>query len=310
MMKKIKLTESELIELISQVISEQYSGGIIKQGDEPCEIWCERKYATRGSRGDVVKMIQHLLARGCGDYGPYNPEKMGGGMNEGCAENWTNCDGKYEKETKKAVEHLQENLQLKIDGKVGIDTLTALCGICYGTGSPKDSAEYILCDKECDCKQQQGTDDGGDSIEIDGDDWFIDIDIPAESGNDCDRIKACLKYVIGLGDVNRWKMFVDCMRIKDNPGTKKPDWFKDGCMKWVPYDWEKGGLVICISGQGNSYGPYYDEGGGVLVFPDGDPIYYENLEISETRAKELGIKGGGDIAVSASECCGNRKWKA
>ena len=82
------------------LILEQYSGGKIQEGDVPCDIWCKIKVAKRGSRGDVVKMIQHLLARGCGDYGPYNPQKMGGGMNEGCVENWTNCDGKFEKETK------------------------------------------------------------------------------------------------------------------------------------------------------------------------------------------------------------------
>ena len=81
------------------LIIEAYGGGIIKEGDVPCDIWCERKYAKRGSRGDVVKMIQHLLARGCGEMGPYNPTKQGGGMNEGCVENWTNCDGKFEKET-------------------------------------------------------------------------------------------------------------------------------------------------------------------------------------------------------------------
>ena len=58
-MKKIKLTESQLTEIIAQVISEQsYSGGIIKEGDIPCEIWCKRKSAQKGSRGDVVKMIQ------------------------------------------------------------------------------------------------------------------------------------------------------------------------------------------------------------------------------------------------------------
>ena len=106
-MKKIRLNESQLSQIISQIITEQsYSGGIIQKGDIPCDIWCERKYAKRGSRGDVVKMIQHLLARGCGDYGPYNVENIGGGMNEGCAENWTNCDGKFGKETKKAVEKL------------------------------------------------------------------------------------------------------------------------------------------------------------------------------------------------------------
>ena len=230
-------------------------------------------------------------------------------MNEGCAENWTNCDGKYEKETKKAVEHLQENLQLKTDGKVGFDTLTALCGIC---DTPVTGQNGILCDQQCKC-DQQGTDTpGGEDIIgiIDGDDWFIDIDIPTEYGNDCDRIKACLKYVIGLGDVDRWGMFVDCMRIKDNPGTKIPDWFNDDCMKWIPYDWEKGGVVICISGQGNSSGPYYSNGKGILVAPDDELFeYYKNLKMSETEARKLGIKGV-DATIVASECCTKRRWKA
>jgi len=309
-MKKIKLTEADLTQIIERVLNEQQYSGIIKRGDEACEIWCKRKYAKRGSRGDVVKMIQHLLARGCGDYGPYNPEKMGGGMNEGCAENWRNCDGKFEKETKKAVEEYQGDYSgLVVDGNVGINTLTALCELCYKpTIFPDD---FTLCD-DCKCDDPQANDSPGgqEIIDIDGDDWFIDIDIPAESGNDCDRIKGCLKYVIGLGDVDRWEMFVDCMRIKDNPGTQLPNWFQDSCMKWVPYDWEKGGLVICVSGQGNSQGPYYSNGQGVLVFPDGEAVeYHKNLKISANQAKKLGIKGGGNIAVAASECCTKRKWK-
>ena len=44
-MKKIKLTESQLTDIISKVISEQYSGGKIKEGDVPCDIWCKRKVA-------------------------------------------------------------------------------------------------------------------------------------------------------------------------------------------------------------------------------------------------------------------------
>ena len=296
------------------LIIEAYGGGIIKEGDVPCDIWCKIKVAMKGSRGDVVKMIQHLLARGCGDqYGPYNPEKMGGGMNEGCAENWTNCDGKFEKETKKAVEEFQGDFSgLKVDGKVGYNTISVLCKYCNYEGAPTG---FNLCHDCKDCEKQQQNiqidDIGGDDIldvVDDGDDWFIDIDIPAEYGKDCDKIKACLQYVSSLQQTtkSKWSEFINCM----NAGTNKPDWFNSSCMKWIPYDWEKGGLVICISGQGNSYGPYYDEGGGVLVFPDGDPIYYENLEISETRAKELGIKGGGDIAVAASECCTKRRWKA
>ena len=53
-------------------------------------------------------MIQHYLAKGGGlgkkTYGPYNQKKEGGGMIEGCAKNWKNCDGLFQSETKKAVE--------------------------------------------------------------------------------------------------------------------------------------------------------------------------------------------------------------
>jgi hypothetical protein len=222
--KKIKLTESQLTDIISKVLSEQSYGGIIKEGDVPCDIWCKRKYAKIGSRGDVVKMIQHLLAKGCGDYGPYNQDNMGGGMNEGCVENWTNCDGKFGDETKKAVEHLQENLRLEIDGAVGFDTLTALCGICYGTASNRESAEYILCDKQCKCDQQEdniidGIDDIIDHIDCDGDcdsEWIIDnwpiyIDgIDGRYTDNCDRIKACLHYASRQQGEN-WYYFKNCM---------------------------------------------------------------------------------------------------
>jgi len=219
-MKKIKLTEAQLTDIIKQVITEQsYGGGIIQEGDVPCDIWCEIKYAARRSRGDVVKMIQHLLARGCGDYGPYNPDNMGGGMNKGCAENWENCDGKYEKETKQAVEEFQREYQLDIDGKVGIDTLTALCSICYGPVSPKDSAAYILCQK-CPCLQEEdiiidGIDDVIDNIDCDGDgecdfdDWCEDV-CDGDHWNDCERIKACLYYA-SRKDGEHWHYFIRCM---------------------------------------------------------------------------------------------------
>ena len=54
---------------IMGVITEDQHSSIrrIQVGDVPCDIWCEIKVAEEGSRGDVVKMIQHVLARGCGE---------------------------------------------------------------------------------------------------------------------------------------------------------------------------------------------------------------------------------------------------
>ena len=225
-MEKIKLTEAQLLDIISQVIFEQYSGGIIKEGDVPCDIWCKRKVAMRRSRGDVVKMIQHLLARGCGEMGPYNPEKEGGGMNKGCAENWKNCDGKFEKETKQAVEEFQEEAaQLSVDGKVGWNTLNSLCGYCYGPATPKDSAAYILCKKDCDCEEEEditlidGIDDVIDNINCDGEcdsEWIIDNwynQIDGVDSDNCERIKACLYYA-SRKDSRHWEFFTNCMRGK------------------------------------------------------------------------------------------------
>ena len=214
-MKKIKLTESQLTDIISKVISEQYSGGKIKEGDVPCDIWCNRKTAKLGSRGDVVKMIQNVLAGGCGEYGPYNSEKLGGGLNDGCAENWTNCDGKFGPETEKAVEEFQGEggLTLTVDGKVGFNTLSALCKMCYGTGSPKDSAEYILCQKQCQCDDQSsdGIQDVLDKIgDVDIDDWGDVFEGDGDHWNNCERIKACLYYT-SRKDGEYWYNFLECM---------------------------------------------------------------------------------------------------
>tara|TARA_R110000824_G_scaffold114733_4_gene265433 strand:+ start:623 stop:1414 length:792 start_codon:yes stop_codon:yes gene_type:complete len=80
---------------------------------------------------------------------------------------------------------------------------------------------------------------------VEGDDWFIDIDISPEYGNDCDRIKACLKYTVSLEQnfVNkgRWFEFIDCMKGKDNNTEGKGC---EGCPAWVnagPYIQPPGG---------------------------------------------------------------------
>ena len=84
-----------------------------------------------------------------------------------------------------------------------------------------------------------------DIISDDGDDWFIDVDISPEYGNDCNRIKACLKYAASLEQnfVNkgRWFEFIDCMKGKESKTEIKGC---DGCPEWVnagpyiqnPYD--------------------------------------------------------------------------
>ncbi len=163
-------------------------------------------------------MIQNLLSSGCGDIGPYNAEKLGGGINEGCIENWTDCDGKFGPETEKAVKEFQEDVgKLEVDGKVGWNTLNSLCGYCYGSGSFKDSAAYSLCQKECDC-EQQGTDGIQDVIDnigdVDIDDWSeVIVESEGDNWNNCERIKACLYYT-SRKNKEYWHDFLECMAGK------------------------------------------------------------------------------------------------
>jgi len=224
-MKKIKLTEAQLTEIISQVISEQYSGGIIMEGDVPCDIWCMRKSAQEGSRGKVVKMIQQLLSTdgALGDYF-YGYDNVG--VNDGCGANWENCDGKYGPQTKKTIEKFQEEYGqgLDVDGKVGHDTLTALCDAInqeWMDMHGKDWVGFTLCDQQCQCTE--GTDSPGDGIDdviniigddVDLDDWW---DLDGQEKN-CDRIKACLHYTIQVSPGPQWTNFINCMRGKFGTG--------------------------------------------------------------------------------------------
>jgi len=201
------------------IITEQYSG-IIKRGDVSCDIWCKRKSAQEGSRGKVVKMIQQLLSTdgGLGDYF-YGYDKVG--INDGCAYDWENCDGKYGPETKKTIEKFQKEYGqgLDVDGKVGYDTLTALCGSIdqeWMTIHGKDWVGFTLCDQQCQCTK--GTDSPGDGIQdvidnigdVDIDDWSDLLEGDGDHWNNCERIKACLYYT-SRKNGEYWYYFLECM---------------------------------------------------------------------------------------------------
>ena len=201
------------------IITEQYSG-IIKRGDVSCDIWCKRKSAQEGSRGKVVKMIQQILSTdgGLGDYF-YGYDNVG--INDGCAYDWENCDGKYGPETKKTIEKFQKEYGqgLDVDGKVGYDTLTALCDSIdqeWMSIHGKDWVGFTLCDQQCQCTK--GTDRPGDGIQdvidnigdVDIDDWSDLLEVDGDHWNNCERIKACLYYT-SRKNGEYWYDFLECM---------------------------------------------------------------------------------------------------
>jgi len=105
--------------------------------------------------------------------------------------------------------------------------------VCQETRQPGDLVSYKTY-KEC-ISSCSGVGDG-DGDGNDGDNWYIDIGISPEYGDDCDRIKACLKYASSLEQnfVNkgRWLEFVDCMRgehTDDDAGCEGcPDYVQGG----------------------------------------------------------------------------------
>ncbi len=151
MKKKIKLTESDLENIIKRVLNEQSSQSPL------CPIQCKTKVLGKGNAGEDVKLIQNALAK-CG----FNKEKFGGGMKVGCDKDHTKCDGKFNTETAKAVREFQKVAKITIDGLVGPKTLANLMGL----NSTKDMGMKILnndsnigskCLKpiKCDCKKKE-----------------------------------------------------------------------------------------------------------------------------------------------------------
>jgi hypothetical protein len=226
----INLTESDIKKLDVFLLTEKVSS-IIQQGDTWCDIICKRKIVSVGSNGDIVKHIQHALAKGCGDYGPYNPTKGGGGMSESCSQSWDDCDGKFRKETKKAVEEFQKDANtyhkkgLKVDGIVGANTLKAMCSIGADSNNelkiefscfdlPKDACSQCNCNEDKKQLQPKKYDPGqwAPGEQGFGDGWFDKVD--------CKTIKACInkiqKYSKEHGS-NKWNNLLKCI------GYKKPD---------------------------------------------------------------------------------------
>tara|TARA_B100000963_G_scaffold2248_1_gene1797 strand:+ start:2514 stop:3368 length:855 start_codon:yes stop_codon:yes gene_type:complete len=210
--------------------------GRIENGDtDTCLIKCNIRHAKYGSNGEIVKKIQHLL----GNNG-FNEGAQGGGIKKGCIEEWPVCDGKFRRETKKAVEEFQRAHKLSIDGIVGPKTLDKMCEVLKFTISlSKDD----FCPFQCKCDDIDDENPGkdvpidGPGVPITGDEDIpklgeIDVDIRDEQ---CGDIFMCIKKINTssqtIGD--RWKAFMECIkRIKGLPPIKD-DYGCDGCPKYV-----------------------------------------------------------------------------
>lgn len=192
--KKLELRliqERDMNSLIESALNEaRYD--LIQQGDDLCDILCGRKVAAYGSNGDVVKQIQSALAK-CG----HNVENEGGGINQGCKDDYKNCDGKFRKETKKAVESFQKGFSgLVVDGVVGPETLKVLGEKCIQLPN-------------CDCENQIEKD------VIQTDEWWLKIGIDNPNYGDCKYINACIAQALN-NTANRfsWEDFLSCMKSK------------------------------------------------------------------------------------------------
>ena len=213
-LEKRILSEKNVDSLIKSVLKEAYLP-LIQEGDDLCDILCGIKQAKFGSNGDAVKMIQSALAK-CG----HNVEKQGGGIIEGCKDDYTKCDGKFRLETKKAVEDFQDKNQKTKDGSVGQETLKALInGKC-------------LENPNCDCTKvtQQDTPKDGDTQFADTEMWWTLIGKKNDTYGDCKKINACLYSTLTSSPVFNWDNFVKCMETKiDTPIPVLRDEKKIGC---------------------------------------------------------------------------------
>jgi hypothetical protein len=198
-LEKRVISDNEMSRFIKKALKESLLPNI-QEGDELCDILCYKKQAKFGSNGEVVKLIQNALVK-CG----FNAEHQGGGMIQGCKDDYTKCDGKFREETKKATEEFQKDNNLVVDGSVGFETLKKL--------------EEKGCIKLPDCKCNELK---IDKTEKENKEWWKLIGKDDPKFGDCNKINACIYKTLKNNPVFSWDKFLDCMDenvIKDKPKT-------------------------------------------------------------------------------------------
>jgi hypothetical protein len=207
-LEKRVISDNEMSRFIKNAIKESVLP-IIQEGDELCDILCNRKQAKFGSNGEVVKLIQNALVK-CG----HNAEKQGGGMVQGCKDDYRKCDGKFREETKRATEEFQRATGLEDDGAVGVITLKKLGEKCLTL--PKCECDELKTDEKDKTNQE----------------WWKLIGKDDPKFGDCSKINACIYQTLKNNPVFIWDKFLSCMggEVIDNKPTpndcsKCPDTF-------------------------------------------------------------------------------------
>lgn len=206
-MKKrvFRLTESQIQRLSKRFLVESVMGSVTYQ-DTLCVIICKEKVAKYGSKGDVVKMIQHLLY-----VNQFNTKYAGGGMKgDFCYKDYKECDGLFKNQTETAVEEFQKYAGIKVDGVVGYETWKAMCSKLQFTDSVVKDKFCLYC--PCDDNYQDDQDD------------FQDIDTynPGKEIDDidCEKLKGCVKKYIYGSPVPDFTGFFKC--IEGNAKKREP----------------------------------------------------------------------------------------
>ena len=206
MKKRIfRLTESQTDRLSKKFLNESY--GLITYQDTICEIVCKEKVAKYGSKGDVVKMIQHIL-----NVNQFNVKYAGGGMNgDFCYKDYKECDGLFQIQTQTAVKQFQKKYGLMVDGVVGFDTWEAMCRELTFTESVPQDKFCTQC--PCDDNGQNDFNDKDDFNPIKGDERY-DMDW------DCEALKHCVRKYIYGSVAPDYDGFREC--IEGNAKKRKP----------------------------------------------------------------------------------------
>jgi len=220
------------------------TSAIINYGDDDnavCDIICNRKVAKYGSNGEFVKRLQHaFINNGFGE------QFQGGGMYKGCKTDYKKCDGLFRDKTEGAVEEFQKKYGLPQNGIVDSTTLNKICDVLnlntdttYGQG--KGINWKMLCNKFCDCENQETddmTDDDLAGYPIGGGD---DLIWQGEISTNCERLWNCFiehlwtkrEGTSGRGTEDL-KGFYACVAGKKTTEKKSSEWTCEDCKKEYP----------------------------------------------------------------------------